>query len=78
MVGGLGRVGGHAGCGASAAQGAAKGRDGETRDKKGATSIHNLFTAAVVVLRRHKRERIGAKFRPQTFSMLCKIFLKIA
>jgi hypothetical protein len=78
MVGKHGRPNGREVCAPAMALSTGGGRVGEVRDKSGDHSIHNLFTTVVFVFRLHERERSGAKFRAQTFSALCEIFVKIA
>jgi hypothetical protein len=78
MVGDHGRASGRVFCKPTEARSARDGGKGETRNKIRYTSAHKLFTTFIGVLRRHERKRIGAKFRAQTFSALCKIFPKIA
>ena len=78
MVGEHGRAGRHAVERTAGARNSGLGQTCEARDKKGRSFVHKLFTAIIHVLRRHKRERIVAKFCAQTFSARRKIFVKIA
>jgi hypothetical protein len=78
MVGKHGRLDSHAVCAPAMTLGAGGGRKVATTGRKRHRSVHKLFTAIVSVPRRHKRERIGAKFRAQTFFVVRKLFVKIA
>ena len=78
MVGKHGRPDSHAVCAAAVTRSAGDGRRGAAAGGKRHRPVHKLFTAVISVPQRHKRERIGAKFRAQTFFEVCKLFVKIA